>query len=124
MSATFTEEEVRERAYRLWEADGRCEGRDEHYWNLAIQLLEEQVPLSERMTETVAASPSTREGHIASSKQTAPGGLSGVADAGAGINSPLHLTATGDAKKAKNAKHKVAGKTAGPPAGAKKKTAI
>jgi len=30
-----SEEAIRERAYHLWEADGRPDGRGDHYWQLA-----------------------------------------------------------------------------------------
>ncbi|WP_061167422.1 DUF2934 domain-containing protein [Caballeronia hypogeia] len=44
MQSTLTDESIRERAYYLWEADGRPEGRDQHYWHLASsQLLMETV---------------------------------------------------------------------------------
>lgn len=32
---TDAEEAIRNRAYLMWEADGRPEGRAEHYWHLA-----------------------------------------------------------------------------------------
>jgi hypothetical protein len=31
-----SEDAVRDRAYFLWEADGRPDGRHDHYWGLAI----------------------------------------------------------------------------------------
>lgn len=31
----LTDDAIRQRAYFLWEKDGRPEGRDEHYWHLA-----------------------------------------------------------------------------------------
>lgn len=36
----FTEENVRTRAYLLWEAGGRAHGRDDHYWCEAVAQLE------------------------------------------------------------------------------------
>ncbi|BBQ03464.1 hypothetical protein BSFA1_85920 (plasmid) [Burkholderia sp. SFA1] len=39
-SHTFTEENVRTRAYLLWEAGGRAHGRDDHYWCEAVAQLE------------------------------------------------------------------------------------
>jgi hypothetical protein len=30
-----SEDAIRQRAYYLWEADGRPEGKGDHYWNLA-----------------------------------------------------------------------------------------
>jgi hypothetical protein len=34
------EQRIRERAYRLWEADGSPEGKAEHYWYQAQELIE------------------------------------------------------------------------------------
>jgi hypothetical protein len=34
-AAHLTDDAIRQRAYFLWEKDGRPEGRDEHYWRLA-----------------------------------------------------------------------------------------
>lgn len=34
-SAHLSDDALRQRAYFLWEADGRPEGRGDHYWNLA-----------------------------------------------------------------------------------------
>ena len=34
-AAQLSEEAIRQRAYYLWEADGRPEGRGDHYWALA-----------------------------------------------------------------------------------------
>jgi hypothetical protein len=36
------ESEIRHRAYLLWEADGRAEGRDEDYWHRARELIEDE----------------------------------------------------------------------------------
>ncbi|MEC5409360.1 DUF2934 domain-containing protein [Paraburkholderia sp. MPAMCS5] len=38
-----SEESIRRRAYFLWEADGRPEGRDEHYWHLASSQLGHEI---------------------------------------------------------------------------------
>lgn len=44
MDSALSEDAIRYRAYLLWEADGRPEGRSEHYWHLASsQLLVETV---------------------------------------------------------------------------------
>jgi len=32
------EQRVRQRAYDLWEADGRLDGREQHYWFEALRL--------------------------------------------------------------------------------------
>ncbi len=34
-----TEQDIRERAHRLWEQAGRPEGRDDEFWNAAEQEL-------------------------------------------------------------------------------------
>ena len=34
-AANLSDDAIRQRAYFLWEKDGRPEGRDEHYWHLA-----------------------------------------------------------------------------------------
>lgn len=40
---TPTDEEIRERAWRLWEQAGRPEGREHEFWHQAEQeLLEEE----------------------------------------------------------------------------------
>ncbi|OEO30016.1 hypothetical protein VW23_023290 [Devosia insulae DS-56] len=36
-AAMVSEDAVRQRAYYLWEADGRPEGKHDHYWTLAHQ---------------------------------------------------------------------------------------
>lgn len=37
---TPSEENIRYRAYLLWEADGRQDGRDDHYWSEALAQLQ------------------------------------------------------------------------------------
>lgn len=41
MSATLgvSDDAIRDRAYFLWEADGRPDGRGDHYWGLALAEL-------------------------------------------------------------------------------------
>lgn len=34
---TVSEDAIRQRAYFLWEADGRPDGRGDHYWHLATE---------------------------------------------------------------------------------------
>ncbi len=48
------ETSIRERAYALWERDGRRHGRDAHYWALAEQELRgtSEVPVAARETGT------------------------------------------------------------------------
>jgi hypothetical protein len=42
MRTTLSAEEIRVRAYLLWEAEGRQQGRDDHYWHEAILRLERE----------------------------------------------------------------------------------
>jgi hypothetical protein len=42
---------VRERAYELWEKDGRPEGSEEFYWRLAQEQLEAEAPPDPVSTE-------------------------------------------------------------------------
>jgi hypothetical protein len=51
------ETSIRERAYALWERDGRAPGRDEHYWRLAEQEL--AVQALPAVTEAPAAAEET-----------------------------------------------------------------
>ena len=37
-----TDERVRLRAYRLWEKDGRPHGRNDEYWRLALEQIQEE----------------------------------------------------------------------------------
>ena len=37
------EHRIRERAYRLWEAEGRPEGRHEHHWSQASQQVSDEM---------------------------------------------------------------------------------
>jgi hypothetical protein len=34
---------IRELAYRLWEVEGRQEGRDDEYWNRAQELIQDET---------------------------------------------------------------------------------
>lgn len=57
MPTALTTDEIRVRAYLLWESDGRQSGRDDHYWHEAIlQLERERVSESESASIGVAAS--------------------------------------------------------------------
>lgn len=51
------EERIRDRAYRLWEAEGRPEGRAEAHWALASRLeAESEAELDEMGRESFPAS--------------------------------------------------------------------
>jgi hypothetical protein len=57
MSDTDREQRIRERAYHLWEAEGRPERRAEEHWRLALMLEEGQERyLDEESEESFPAS--------------------------------------------------------------------
>jgi hypothetical protein len=37
------EQRIRERAYRLWEVEGRPEGKQDEYWNRAQELIQDET---------------------------------------------------------------------------------
>jgi hypothetical protein len=37
------ERRIRELAYRLWDVEGRLEGRDDKYWNRAQELIQDET---------------------------------------------------------------------------------
>ena len=37
------EQRIRERAYRLWEVEGRPAGREDEYWNRAQELIQDEL---------------------------------------------------------------------------------
>lgn len=52
---TDFEDAIRHRAYLLWEADGRPEGRAEHYWQLAQAASAPQKPKRKAPAKALAA---------------------------------------------------------------------
>lgn len=65
MQGTSTEHAIRERAYRLWEADGR---RDVHYRYVAIELLDGDA----RLSKAIAASPAAGRKRSTGAKNAVP----------------------------------------------------
>lgn len=51
------EEKIRERAYELWELDGKREGSDEDYWRQARAQLEAEIQPSGSNTLDSAGGP-------------------------------------------------------------------
>ncbi|MDH4565679.1 DUF2934 domain-containing protein [Pseudomonas sp. BN414] len=43
---------IRERAYELWELQGRPEGEEEHFWRLAEEQLQTEQESGERPSES------------------------------------------------------------------------
>jgi hypothetical protein len=54
------ETSIRERAYALWERDGRVPGRDAHYWHLAEREIAEQASVEQAATAAPAAAEEIR----------------------------------------------------------------
>jgi hypothetical protein len=55
-AAQVSDEAIQKRAYYLWEADGRPEGRGDHYWHLASQeahkaMVEDTATRTARITK-------------------------------------------------------------------------
>lgn len=46
------EEKIRERAYRLWEMEGRQDGRTDLYWSRARELIEAETKSSYPPTQS------------------------------------------------------------------------
>ena len=71
MDERSKEERIRQRAYELWEAEGRIDGQHERHWHDATQEPEEASAISEaaesrRMTHTKAqAAPKSSPGRSA-----------------------------------------------------------
>ena len=55
---TLSTDAIQQRAYYLWEADGRPEGRSEHYWQLALAEVQAAVkPAKAKAPGKAAAKP-------------------------------------------------------------------
>jgi hypothetical protein len=55
-----TDEQIRTRAYYLWEADGRPQSRDWDYWMKAKQQLEREFSASNGGSRKTASSPAEK----------------------------------------------------------------
>lgn len=63
--------QIRDRAYRLWEADGAPEGKEWDYWLRAEQELDGEAAKPKRSAKGAAKSPSTRAAKSGSSSKAA-----------------------------------------------------
>lgn len=88
-TAGLTDDAIRDRAYFLWEADGRPEGRGDHYWGLALAEL-----------KAAASAPATPK----AKKPPAPPKSSGKAAAAKAIKKGEAAKPAKAAKKAEAAK--------------------
>lgn len=67
-AALVSEDAIRQRAYYLWEADGRPDGRHEHYWSLAhaeatkalVETVSDGVAKASKAKTANAASPASK----------------------------------------------------------------
>jgi hypothetical protein len=50
------EDAVRQRAYLIWEADGRPFGRDDHYWHLAMSEITTSAGATDKPKRAAASS--------------------------------------------------------------------
>ena len=54
---TVTEDAIRQRAYYLWEADGRPDGRGEQYWHRALEEAQRAATKPVKTSTRKAAAP-------------------------------------------------------------------
>jgi len=87
MPTALSADEIRVRAYLLWEGEGRQSGRDEQYWHEAIlQLERERVSEAESASIGVAASPEDSTSEPAKRSATTKVGRALPANVGQGTN--------------------------------------
>lgn len=56
------EDQTRATAYALWEADGKPEGKEQHYWQRAIEEIKQQNRLTARISRPINATEKHLEG--------------------------------------------------------------
>jgi hypothetical protein len=68
------EQKIRERAYQLWEQEGRIHGRNEQHWHLAkLELTSTiEVPAVAIEAPVAAAEPAKKKGRRAAEKPAVP----------------------------------------------------
>ncbi|HEY7384966.1 MAG TPA: DUF2934 domain-containing protein [Beijerinckiaceae bacterium] len=68
------QEKVRERAYQIWEREGRQDGRAEEHWSQAEQELagSTEIAASDIVVPALAAARSTTNGSVKTAKPGAP----------------------------------------------------
>jgi hypothetical protein len=108
-AALVSDDAIRQRAYYLWEADGRPDGRGDHYWHLAH---EEATRALVQETGTRTARASKGKNPLDMPPQVKAGQRANKARVKAGENKP--------AKKAKPLEVKPAKKTPKPKAAVQK----
>ncbi len=78
------EHRIRERAYRLWEQEGRPEGRHEHHWTQASQEVGDELFQMQGETDTQERRGALDGGLLPQGMLVAGGGPAGSAVAGLG----------------------------------------
>lgn len=68
-SAPLSEDAIRQRAYHLWEADGKPDGKADHYWHKASEPLDEKARSKASATASKAAA-ALKGGNPAETKPT------------------------------------------------------
>ena len=58
---TVSEDAIRQRAYFLWEADGRPDGRGDHYWHLALEEAQRAAAKPVKTPARKAAAPKSEK---------------------------------------------------------------
>ncbi|WP_187969420.1 DUF2934 domain-containing protein [Aquibium microcysteis] len=73
---THRDEQLRQRAYRIWEAEGRPEGREAEHWARAERELADEQPVT---APEDAAAPSRARRKAPAAEPAAGGGTDGTA---------------------------------------------
>ncbi|GGD69956.1 DUF2934 domain-containing protein [Caballeronia grimmiae] len=116
MQEKSKEEAIRERAYRLWEADECREGSADYYWYLAIELLDEEAQFSKEMSQSLLASANARQHSPTTGQNGAPKDTAGTDAPGEGALGPKdkeRTTRAAQRSKAKASSPKATGVGAG-----------
>src|ERR1700760_4041693 len=90
MPTALSADEIRVRAYLLWEGEGRQSGRDEQYWHEAILQLERERVSEEIASIGVAASPEDSTSESAKRSATTKVGKAVPANVGHGKGSAMN----------------------------------
>jgi hypothetical protein len=70
------EQKIRERAYQLWELEGRIHGRHDEHWHLAklelTSAVETSAPVIEAPAAVVSAEPAKKKGRRSAQEPAVP----------------------------------------------------
>jgi hypothetical protein len=95
------DEQIRQRAYEIWEREGRPDGREAEHWRMAADELGASAAQKEKIEQTIQEVPAARMRSPAkldesSAPQAAPQGSPGVAPGPDPQSDPLGLAQPGN----------------------------